>query len=209
MADVFREIATTDDELLDAFWLPLYRRSFPADERVPEDEIRQAAASPDGHLLVGCAAAHPISMARYDVGSDDRGSGFAYLMYMAVDEQAVSRGHGQQMFREIVRRSRTDATRPRVLIFEVQRPATGGTDAPGLQNAGRRIAFYRRLGAHVLGGVHYVQHVPGQPGVPMYLMYLPLHSSARAVEALSAASELFGADVQVLDHDRRAIAGDG
>ena len=198
MSDVFHEITTANDEQLDSFWLPLYRRAFPADERMPEDEIRQTATSRDGHVLVGSTKGRPISIGRYDVGTDDRRSGFAYLMYMAVDESAVSRGHGQQMFAEVVRRARVDPARPRILIFEVQRPGVGDADAPGYQNAGRRITFYRRLGAHVLGGVDYIQHVPGQPGVPMYLMYRQLRSGARSRDALGAAFELFGGDVHLL-----------
>jgi ribosomal protein S18 acetylase RimI-like enzyme len=208
VADVFHEITKLDDASFDSFWLPLYRRAFPPDERVPEDEIRQAATSRDAHLIVGSAAGRPISMARYDVGTDDRGSGFAYLMYMAVDEQAVSQGHGRQMFREVVRRARADAARPSVLVLEVQRPDVADATGPMFQDARRRIAFYRHLGARVLRGVDYVQHVPGQPGVPMFLMHRPLRRKALVHDALAAVIVLFGADVRVLDHGQKSTAPD-
>src|SRR5690349_14277594 len=120
MSDRFVEISSLTDPMLEEFWLPLYREAFPADERVPEDEIRRAVVNSTEHLIVGIDKDRPVSMARYDVITDDAGSAFGYLMYMAVSPEAVSSGHGQQMFREVVRRLRSDDALPRLLLFEVQ-----------------------------------------------------------------------------------------
>jgi hypothetical protein len=118
-------------------------------------------------------------------------------MYMAVSPDAVSSGHGQQMFHEVIRRLRMDDASPRLLLFEVQKPKVAGRSSTRFQDAGRRLSFYRRLGARILAGVDYVQRIPGQPGVPMHLMHLPLTTSSRAGEALLAAKSLFGADAQI------------
>jgi hypothetical protein len=196
MVDTFHEIVDPADPLFDSFWLPLYRSAFPDDERVPEDEHVAALAAQDEHVVVGMDGDQPVSMARFDVIAESSAGPYGYLMYMAVADAAISRGHGQQMFGEILRRLAGSAHAPRLLIFEVQRPELDQSIEPH-QSADRRIDFYRRLGAHVLKGVDYVQHVPGQPGVPMLIMARPLTDDVTATEALGVAQHLFESDLSV------------
>jgi GNAT superfamily N-acetyltransferase len=197
LPDTFLEIVDPTDPLVDSFWLPLYRSAFAEDERVPEEENRGAAAAPDEHILVGLHDGQPVSMARYDVVAESDAGPYAYLMYMAVSERAVSRGHGQQMFSEIVRRATEDPITPVLLVFEVQRPDHSTAVEPH-QLADRRIDFYRRQGAYVLEGVDYIQHVPGQPGVPMLIMARPIATRVTPEVVLMASKDMFGNDVTVL-----------
>jgi GNAT superfamily N-acetyltransferase len=197
MSDQFHEITRPDDPLLGSFWFPLYRRAFPPDERVAEGDHVEAAANGAQHLLVGMDGSEPVSMARYDVIQRADGGSFGYLMYMAVDESAVSRGHGQQMFAEILARLAADHAAPRLLVFEVQRPENSVGAEPH-QSADRRIAFYRQLGAYTLDGVDYVQRIPHQPPVPMLLMARPMTDDVTPSEAVDAAMHLFGNEVRAV-----------
>ena len=195
MTDTYREIVDPADPLLDSFWFPLYRRAFPDDERVAEDDHRAAVADPDRHVLVALDDGRPVAIARYDVFSESLPAAFAYLMYMAVDERSVSRGHGQQIFGEVVRRLTDDPAAPRVIVFEVQQQAESNSPEHH-QLPDRRIAFYRRQGSTVLGGVEYVQHVPGHAGVPMLIMARPLGEGVLPVDVFVAARHLFDDDVR-------------
>lgn len=197
MPDTFLEIVDPTDPLLDSFWLPLYRGAFPEDERVPEEENREAAAAVDQHILVGVNDGQPVSMARFDVVAESDAGPYAYLMYMAVSDRAVSRGHGEQLFSEIVRRATHDPTAPALLVFEVQRPDHSTATEPH-QSADRRIAFYRRQGSYLLEGIDYIQRVPGHVGVPMLIMARPIATGVTAKAVLVASQDMFGDDVTVL-----------
>src|SRR3954453_1498706 len=100
VVDTFLEIIDPADPVLETFWLPLYRTAFPDDERVPEQQHLNAVSADHEHVVVGFNDDRPVAMARYDVLEDSAVGPFAYLMYMAVDRNASSRGHGQQMFAE-------------------------------------------------------------------------------------------------------------
>src|SRR5687767_1251281 len=134
----FHEIRDAADPLLEGFWLPLYRRAFPADERVHESEHYDALADPDRHLLVAggqdaAATADtpaPVGMARYDLDTDADLGRYGYLMYMAVEERAHSMGHGQALFGEVVRRVRDETPTPLALLLEVQAPEQPHSDKP-------------------------------------------------------------------------------
>jgi len=195
LSDEFVEITRADDRLLESFWLPLYRRAFPDQERVADEQHRAAAVAQAQHVLVGLDHGRPVSMARYDILAGGPGPSFAYLMYIAVVEDAVSGGHGRQMFSAIIRRASADPITPTFLLFEVERPGLAVANEP-YQSAERRIDFYTRQGSYFLNGVDYVQRLPGQPGVPMLIMVRPLAGDVSPGSALAAAVSLFGDNVR-------------
>lgn len=92
--------------------------------------------------------------------------GFNYIEHIALDSSCRGKGTGTRIFEALFR----SGEQP--LILEVERPET--------EEAGRRIAFYERLGLH-LNRFDYVQPAmqDGCDPVPMYLMSWP--------EALDAA----------------------
>jgi hypothetical protein len=79
----------------------------------------------------------------------------------------------------------------RALIFDLEDPARMLTPEAACQ-AERRIAFYRRLGARLLGGIRYTQTVgPHQPPLHLHLMFHPIQDIT-AQEAFDIAHAEFG-----------------
>lgn len=177
-----RRLSDPADPLLPA-WLALYERAFPPEERVPpEEHLRELRPDSDAVLLAAeDEAGKLLGLARYDLYERA-----AYLYYLAVDEAVRSLGLGSLMYREILRQLEADAPGLAAMVFEVERP----DHAEDAELAERRIRFYQRLGAKLLRGIHYVQEIPGQPGVPMHLMIHPFRT-LEPPEALALAEELF------------------
>ena len=77
------------------------------------------------------------------------------------------------------------------VLIEVERPDLAHTEVERVL-AERRIAFYRRQGARLLEGVHYVQSVGlHQPPLSMHVMLHPLQS-LDAETAFCLARAVFG-----------------
>jgi GNAT superfamily N-acetyltransferase len=101
-----------------------------------------------------------------------------YLWYIAIQPGLRSHGVGTHFYRYMIN---TMLEKARLVIFEVEKPELGDT-IEKCQLAERRIQFYRRNGARILGGIHYVQSVGDHiEPVPMHLMVhlkaeLPAHA---------------------------------
>jgi hypothetical protein len=80
-----------------------------------------------------------------------------------------------------------------VLLFEVEIPEKAHVaEGSGEEFAARRINWYRRQGARVLGGVRYFQSVDRPlPPVEMHIMAHPLEPMSAAA-IFDLALELFG-----------------
>lgn len=61
----------------------------------------------------------------------------------------------------------------RALVWEVESPEHF-EDTARREMAERRIGFYRRQGALMLAGTHYMQKLPHQPAVPLHVMVRPI-----------------------------------
>lgn len=184
------EILDRRDDLL-LPWLDLFETSFPPAEKnlvslflqILRD--KEQGLGPSQHLLAGLNVQGTlIGMAMYEQHSSPP---IGFLWYLAILPSQRSRGWGAALYREVLRllHPATEA-----LFLEVEIPEDGTTAeamrtssaaclavSPAKQQmwAQRRIQFYRRQGARLLRGIHYMQSVgPHQPPLPMHIMVHPL-----------------------------------
>lgn len=190
-----REVESTADPAWEG-WLRIYHDSFPENERMTDGYLRDllarraAGEAPGAHLLSLAPAGdpeRPLGIAFYEVDPEPEA---AYLWYLATRAGDRGRGCGAGLYAEIARRCR--AAGLRLLLFEVERPES--EDATPY--AQRRIDWYRRQGALLLGGVHYLQSVdrPIEP-VEMHLMAHPF-AALGAEEVFRVAEHVFGEAVR-------------
>lgn len=164
------EITDLNDPLL-LPWLDLYEKAFPPNERILVSghlrvlKARAAGMPTDEHILAALdEGGELVGMARVMIRANE----VAYLWYIAILPSRRGQGLGAAFYREIIRRA--EGANCPALIFEVEIPERA-IDQMHRQTALRRIGFYRRLGAKVLGGIHYLQSVgPHQPPTPMHIM---------------------------------------
>jgi GNAT superfamily N-acetyltransferase len=167
----FVEILNLNDHLLPA-WLDLYETAFPPVERLlVSNHLKVLRAKAEGnaldiHLLsVLDGSGELVGIARYRLLQEVRAN---YFEYMAVRDSARNRGIGSRIYREVVSRSREAGMRG--MLLEVETPENAPSPAES-QLAARRIGFYRRHGASLLKGIHYLHTVgPHQPKMPMHIM---------------------------------------
>ncbi|MFN2284518.1 MAG: GNAT family N-acetyltransferase [Anaerolineae bacterium] len=181
------EITDPDDALL-LPWLDLYETAFPPSERMlvsfylcllreKRDGLHQ-----HHHLLSVQREGVFVGLAHYVVVAEHH---LAWLWMFAVTPEARNQGVGAAIYGEVVQRLPAGTV---AMLIEVERPDLAHTEVERAL-AERRIAFYRRQGALLLEGVHYVQSVgPHQPPLPMHVMLHPLHPlDADAAFALACA----------------------
>jgi GNAT superfamily N-acetyltransferase len=209
----FVELTSLQDDLL-LPWLDLYETAFPAAERVLVSKHLLALRGesdpdePGEHRLLAALAGNATfaGLARYQVLPD---LGVAYLWYLATAPEVRNQGVGTKFYQEIVRRARGPAVQAamQAMVIEVEIPAQPGggegasaaAENPAVEAeralAQRRIAFYRRQGARLLEGIHYLQTVGRhQAPVPMHVMF---HAFAAldAGQAFALARSLWGEQV--------------
>ena len=167
------EITDLDDDLL-LPWLDLYETAFPPAERMLVSfylrllREKQEGLHSDHHLLAVQREGVFVGLAHYVVVAEHN---LAWLWMFAVTPEARNQGLGAAIYADVVRRLPAGTV---AMLIEVERPDLAHTDAER-RLAERRIAFYRRQGARLLEGVHYVQSVgPHQPPLPMHVMIHPL-----------------------------------
>lgn len=169
------EITTPDDDLL-LPWLDLYEIAFPPAERMLVSfylrllREKRDGLWPDHNLLAVQREGVFVGLAHYVVVAEQD---LVWLWMFAVTPEARNQGVGAAIYGEIVRRLPAGTV---AVLIEVERPDLAHTEAER-ELAERRIAFYRRQGARLLEGVHYVQSVgPHQPPLPMHVMLHPLQA---------------------------------
>ncbi|MBN2392278.1 MAG: GNAT family N-acetyltransferase [Anaerolineae bacterium] len=167
------EITHPDDDLL-LPWLDLYETAFPPAERMLVSfYLRLLREKRDGlhqhhHLLAVQREGVFVGLAHYVLVTEHQ---LAWLWMFAVTPEARNQGLGTTIYGDVVRRLPSSII---AMLLEVERPDLAHTEAER-ELAERRIAFYRRQGARLLEGIHYVQSVgPHQPPLPMHVIFHPV-----------------------------------
>ncbi len=180
------EITTLDDNLLIP-WLDLYETAFPANERMLVSFYLRLLKEkwPNHHLLAVQCEGIFVGLVHYVVIAEHR---LAWLWMFAVTPESRNLGLGAAIYWDVVARLPVGTV---AMLLEVERPDLAHTDADR-QLAARRIAFYRRQGAQLLDGVHYVQSVgPHQSPLAMHVM-VHLLQPMDADAAFQLARAVFG-----------------
>ncbi len=169
------EINDLNDDLL-LPWLDLYETAFPPTERMLVSfylrllREKREGLQPNHHLLAVQREGVFVGLAHYVMIAEHN---LAWLWMFAVTPEARNLGIGAAIYRDIVARLCVGTV---AMLLEVERPDLAHTEAER-ELAERRIAFYRRQGARLLEGVHYVQSVgPHQAPLPMHVMFHPLQA---------------------------------
>jgi GNAT superfamily N-acetyltransferase len=176
----FWEVNRLDDDWLFP-WLDLFETAMPAKEKILVSHFlrllkdkQQSVSRLETMLAALAPQEHFVGLAHYQVSPAE---GPAWLWYLAVLPERRNQGWGQAIYQALLRR----IERIPALLFEVEIPdLQPQSDQRAL--AERRIAFYRRQGAQLLGGVHYRQ-VVGSHQAP-----IPMHIMAHAFSPISAAA---------------------
>lgn len=192
-----RELQWPGDPLL-VPWLELYETAFPPDERILVARIVRVLQNPQ--LLPGARL-------RAAVGADGGLLGLAYsyeppeqaaafLWYMAVVAQTRGQGVGAWLYNAVLGCLPGTA---RAMIFDVEDPRHLPAETRRSM-AERRIGFYRRQGARLLGSVRYMQRIGSHlDPLPMRLMAQPIDPAVTAREAYDLALPVYGAEALSLD----------
>jgi GNAT superfamily N-acetyltransferase len=201
----YHEIVNLDDPRYDDY-LDLYQKSFPLGEQGLVSEhnrllrARMRGEDVRDHLLVAVAGdGATVAMARYMLAANETAGA---LWYLAVQPGLRGAGIGAAVYAEVIRRIRAEAPAAAAVIFEVESPEHA-ENAEEAETSARRIRFYQRSGARLLGGVRYTQSVGWQPPMEMSLMVHPLET-LDAAAAYRICSAVFGdslvqVDVPTLD----------
>lgn len=195
-----REIETAQDNAWED-WRRIYYDSFPENERMTDDylvgvlERKATGDKPDTHILVMTPdeeLEQVVGMAYYDF---ERESKAGYLWYLATIQSQRGQGYGAVFYSDLLRRMQADGAT--LLLFEVEIPELARQESPEQgELAERRINWYRRQGALVLGGIQYFQGVdaPIAP-VEMHIMAHPF-APMDADQVFAVASKLFEDDIR-------------
>ena len=134
----------------------LYEDRFPDELRAPFDDLMRDEVTVliDGSSPGGFAVTRALGP-----------TGWVFLRYFAV--AARGQGVGSQMWKALLQRW-AEAGYSHVML-DVEDPAEPGTDAEEVSIRDRRIAFYQRLGVHLLAVTEYL---PPHDDVPHRLRLL-------------------------------------
>ncbi len=168
---IFTEITDPADPIF-LEWLDLYETAFPPGEKLLVSTLLKmlkqgvGEVTPPSHFIaLQNASGGFVGMMLYHANPGD---GFALLWYLAIQPPERSSGLGTAAYQELLRR--LDPTTYEALFLEVEIPRKENAE-----EAKRRIAFYRRQGAFLLEGIHYLQFIGWHhPPTPMHLMVHPL-----------------------------------
>ncbi|QPC81350.1 GNAT family N-acetyltransferase [Phototrophicus methaneseepsis] len=197
-----QELTDLNDDLL-LPWLDLYEISFPPNEKELVSsklgllKSKMAGEKSNKYMLAAIDQENSlVGLVNYQTTKDANN---AILWYLAVQPELRSKGFGSIIYREFTRSLNTNNIH--ALFFEVEIPELAHT-AEEQDLARRRIEFYRRLGAKVLTGIHYLQYIgPHLPPTPMHIMVQPFNA-LEVQEIFNRAKGIFGDTLeQVSDLD--------
>jgi hypothetical protein len=178
-------------------WKAIYDVSFDVSERVSDAYLHKLLAEITGGTSGNScftwmeADDFPGSVAAISLHTVHPAPDVVCLWYLATRANLRSLGLGPAMYAELLRRCAM--ANARMMLFEVEIPEVAGLrgEKDG-EFARRRISWYRRQGAKLLGGVHYVQTVDtGQPPTEMHLMAHNLNPVSPP-DVYRAAKEVYG-----------------
>jgi GNAT superfamily N-acetyltransferase len=209
------EICSPADPLL-LPWLDLYETAFPPGERILVSRVlnvlheKQHGNQSGMHLLAAVEREdtppgpddtlssritnqrithHALCGIIFDYEPPARQA--AFLWYLAVAPWMRGQGLGSWLYHQVL--SRFDPS-VRAMIFDLEDPREMHTPEEK-EIACRRIQFYRRQGARLLGGIRYMQTVgTHMPPIPLLLMAHPIQEISPH-EAFGLAEEEFGGSI--------------
>ncbi len=197
----YHEIVSLDDPYYDD-WLDLYQSSFPLNEQMRVSDHNRilrlkmrGEASEEKLMAVLDTQGKLIGMSRY---TNEPKCKVVVLWYLAIAPESRNQGVGVKFYTELLNRVRSEWPDAIALILEVQNPAIT-LDPNERAFARRRIEFYWRNGAHLLGGIYYVQSTGWQEPLPMHLMAHSIKHELAPGEAVSLAKCLFGDALKEID----------
>jgi GNAT superfamily N-acetyltransferase len=174
--------------------LDIFQASFPLREQMPfswwiEYLVEKSQGRAERRHLVASLQDGRVAVFAY-FEEDARAD---YLWYLASRPDIRGRGAGAALLDAIKRRA---FERDRPLLIEAELPDEAAkSSAEEGEWARRRISWYRRQGAMLLGGIRYIQKVGWQPPFPMGLMVASPGDISPA-EAFDAASSSLGEDIE-------------
>lgn len=155
-----------------AFWR-IYDSSFPANEREPQSVILESLRLGTGPVV---RARHGETTAGLVIAHLLREPPVIFVVYLAVDPEFRSHGIGPALFEKIWsvgnQRSSELGREAAGMVWEVDIPERAASEKE-LQRRRGRIAFFGRLGGHLLPVPYYQPPVDGIDPVPMHLMFRP------------------------------------
>ncbi len=153
-------------------WKEIYLSSFPENERMSdnffEDVFSQKGLNEDNTITVLAVVDSEdpfavLGIVVHEIVEEER---YAFVWYLAVAEEYRSSGIGSGVYSQLL--AQFKSRNCDCLLYEVEIPEEGDSTH---SQARRRIKFYERQGARVLGGYHYMQSVDnGSDPIPMYIM---------------------------------------
>ena len=155
-----------------AFWR-IYALSFPSGEREPAAAILATVKNGAGFAVRARAAGVTVGLACAHILHDPHA---LFLVYLAVTPEMRSGGVGTALFSrawDTAALSRAGTAAPcEGAVWEVEIPELAPNPTEGAQRR-RRLAFFGRLGAHLLPQPYLQPAIDGIAPVPMRLMYRP------------------------------------
>ncbi|HSV66498.1 MAG TPA: GNAT family N-acetyltransferase [Mycobacteriales bacterium] len=145
----------------------IYDEAFPARQRVPFTELVDGARDGAEITVVGLDDGRPVA---FSALSRLPSAGWTFLEYLAVDRTRRGHGLGSKLWVESLRRLAAGGEPDRV-VLEVEDPAEEPAGSEEHSARTRRIAFYTRLGTHLLPVAGYLApNVDGTGTEPMLLL---------------------------------------
>ncbi|MEB3887062.1 GNAT family N-acetyltransferase [Lyngbya sp. CCY1209] len=126
--------------------IALYRDTFPPRERIPIPRVKSAVASGRTQLWAGY---YQGELALMSIVEPLPISGFLLLGYLATNPQFRNLKLGSRFLQYIIDGAKRES---KSLVLEVEHPDFGGDR----ELKERRIGFYRRFGAKILGDIVYI-----------------------------------------------------
>lgn len=196
---IFHEILSIQDPSWDS-WQAIYYDSFPKNERMTERfflrllKKKAAKRARDDHLWAISHKDEPGLVLAIAYFQTLRKLKIGYLWYIAIRQGHRGQGLGADIYAAILSQVKPEGFK--LAIFEVEKPeqvATRGAAARDL--AERRIQWYRRQGAKLLGGVRFFQKVDA-PVAPIEMRVMAhLFAEMTPKEVFKIAAKLFKKDL--------------
>jgi len=152
--------------------MKIYKSSFSAQGREPDNIIRKRIQEHIFRLMVGYWEGRAIAMSFFYRLKDKR---FFLLAYIAISKKFQNRGIGSKLMKHMLHVVKKDA-KGQYLLMEVESPKYGKSR----EEKEKRVQFYKRLGAKELKGIYYTfpPH-PGNKPTEMILMLIPNYPNGK------------------------------
>src|SRR4029450_13021193 len=124
-------------------WKTLYESSFPADERMAVEDIRQLLSK--GQMILHRTLNKQGELLCFSLTFPV--TDFTLLSYIATDSTKRSGGYGSKHFKRLVELFKSEHPKHIGLFLEIESTKEKGLDPEVQKTRNRRLDFYQRLGA--------------------------------------------------------------